>query len=63
MITKTIQRLRVKSGLKAGGLCTKNHSRALKVKSGLKAGTMIALPNHSRRVLWGEARPVRAEPR
>ena len=39
--------LKIKSGVKAGGLRSTNHS--LKVKSGVKAGGLVAV-NHSQRL-------------
>ncbi len=41
--------LKIKSGLRAGGLTATNHSQRLKVKSGLKAGGLTAT-NHSQRL-------------
>ena len=41
--------LKVKSGVKAGGLKTVNHNQGLKVKSGVKAGG-LKIVNHSQKV-------------
>ena len=53
MNTKSTSGLKVKAGIKAGGLPAANHSRSgLKVKTSIKAGSGIdPQPNHNRRLL------------
>jgi hypothetical protein len=49
--TTTSKGLKVKAGVKAGGLSIANHNRAgLKVRAGVKAGG-LSIANHNRAVV------------
>jgi hypothetical protein len=44
--------LKVRAGVKAGGIGQHNHNRsALKVRTGVKAGELLAVRNHSSRLI------------
>ena len=41
--------LKIKSGVKAGGLCGTNHNQGLKVRSSVKAGGLTGVNHNQRR--------------
>ena len=52
MKTNKVAGLKVKAGLKAGGLVLMNHNaKGLRVRAGIKAGSSIVGSNHNNRLI------------